>query len=86
MAEIEAFIAAFGFPGGLAAFIIWQSYKQSKSSGGGETMTQKLDRVREDLTTIRAEMIGVRVLPSEVSALRERVAAVEAILQDRGRA
>ena len=29
MAEIEAFVAAFGFPGGLAAFIIWQSYKQS---------------------------------------------------------
>lgn len=84
MAEIEAFVAAFGAPVGLAIWIIWQSSRQAKS-GGAESMTTKLDTVKEDLAAIRAEMMGVRALPAEVSAVRERLAAVEAILQDRGR-
>lgn len=67
MAEIEAFVVAFGTPAGLALWIIWQSRQQAKSgdntsmSSKIDAIDSKVDRMNERLSRLEGAVIGARV-------------------------
>lgn len=58
MAEIEAFLVAFGAPGGLALWILWQSRQQAKS-GDGTSLSAKIDAIKDDVSKVRERVAKI---------------------------